>query len=115
LLVDLLTTFLPYVTLFLSPPHIVRIQLKILIPVGIAIAIVPTAKIELATGHRPTVNMWRAQTINPRNAINMIAKTIPVYSNNLLRENVENTSLNNPNNGRIKIYTSGCPKIQNKC
>src|SRR5690625_905156 len=97
------------------PPHIVASQLKILIPVGTAMAMVATAKIELATGPKPTVNIWCAQTINPKKAINIVAKTIAVYPNNLFLEKVENTSLNKPNSGNIKIYTSGCPKIQNKC
>src|SRR5690625_82445 len=85
------------------PPHIVASQLNILIPVGTAIAIVATAKIEFATGPKPTVNIWCAQTINPKKAINMVAKTIAVYPNSLFFENVEKTSLNNPNNGNIKI------------
>src|SRR5690625_2624508 len=85
------------------PPHIVANQLKILIPVGTAIAIVATAKIEFATGPIPTVNIWCAQTMNPKKAINIVAKTMAVYPNNRFLENVENTSLNNPNKGKIKI------------
>lgn len=27
----------------------------------------------------PTVNMWWAQTMNPRNPIDIIAQTIPMY------------------------------------
>ena len=63
---------------FISVPCIVASHLKILIPVGTAIAIVATAKIELATGPSPTVNMWWAQTMNPKKAISMVAKTMAV-------------------------------------
>ncbi|COG55475.1 Uncharacterised protein [Streptococcus pneumoniae] len=58
------------------PPHIVKSQLNILIPVGTAIAIVATEKIALATGPSPTVNIWCAHTINPKNPINTVANTI---------------------------------------
>src|SRR5690625_3663 len=97
------------------PPHMVSSQLNIFIPVGIAIAIVATANIEFAIGPKPTVNIWCAQTKNPRNAISTVAKTMEEYPNSLFLENVEMTSLNTPNAGKINIYTSGCPNIQNKC
>ena len=42
----------------IEPPQRVAIQLKILTPVGIAIAMVVIAKVALAKGPRPTVNMW---------------------------------------------------------
>ena len=58
------------------PPQIVAIQLNILIPVGTAIAIVANAKIAFAVGPKPTVNMWCAQTMNPKNPINTVANTI---------------------------------------
>ena len=51
------------------PPHIVKIQLKIFTPVGIAISIVVTAKTESAIGPMPVANMWCAQTPKPRNAM----------------------------------------------
>src|SRR5699024_5344779 len=91
------------VVILTCPPHIVANQLNILIPVGTAIAIVPTAKIELATEPKPTVNMWRAQTMNTKKAINIVAKTIAVYTNMRLLENVENISLNKPNSSKINI------------
>ena len=40
-----------------EPPHTVAIQLKILIPVGIAISIEVIAKVESATGPMPVANM----------------------------------------------------------
>ncbi len=40
------------------PPHMVRVQLKIFTPVGMAIAIVATEKTATDTGPRPDANMW---------------------------------------------------------
>lgn len=48
-------------------------QLKILIPVGIAIIIVAAVKYARVSISIPTVNMWWAQTINPRNPIVIMA------------------------------------------
>ena len=89
------------------PPHMVNNQLKILIPVGTAIAIVATAKIALAIGPRPVVNIWCAQTMNPKNPINIVAKTIDEYPKSLFLANVGKISEKIPNAGSIKIYTSG--------
>jgi len=48
-------------------------QLKILIPVGIAIIIVAAVKYALVSTSKPTVNIWCAQTIKPKNPIEIIA------------------------------------------
>ena len=58
------------------PPHMVANQLKILIPVGTAIAIVENTKKVLAFAPMPTVNMWCAQTLMPINPIQSVAATI---------------------------------------
>jgi hypothetical protein len=55
------------------PPHIVAIQLKILIPVGTAIIIVAAVKYARVSTSRPTVYIWCAQTIKPRIPIDTIA------------------------------------------
>ena len=47
------------------PPQIVASQLKIMMPVGTEIRMVDTAKAVLATGPRPTANMWWAHTPQP--------------------------------------------------
>jgi len=57
----------------ISPPNIVAIQLKILIPVGTAITIVALVKYARVSTSRPTVNIWCAQTINPKKPIDNIA------------------------------------------
>lgn len=50
-------------------PEIVAIHLKILIPVGIAIIIVAAVKYARVSMSIPTVNIWCAHTMNPRNPI----------------------------------------------
>jgi len=55
------------------PPHIVAIQLKILIPVGTAIIIVAEVKYARVSTSIPTVYMWWAQTMNPKTPIDDIA------------------------------------------
>jgi hypothetical protein len=52
---------------------IVAIQLKILIPVGMAMIIVADVKYARVSMSIPTVNMWCAHTRNPRNPIVSIA------------------------------------------
>ena len=44
------------------PPHMVAIQVNILMPVGIAISIDVTAKALSAAGPMPTANMWWPHT-----------------------------------------------------
>jgi hypothetical protein len=54
-------------------PWKVPIQLKILIPVGIAIIIVAVVKYARVSVSIPTVNMWCAHTTNPKTPIANIA------------------------------------------
>ena len=57
-----------------EPPHIVAIQLKILMPVGTAMTIVAAVKYIFSVHRlRPVVNMWCAQTTNPTTPIATIA------------------------------------------
>ena len=51
------------------PPHIVRVQLMIFTPVGMAMAIVATANTDTEIGPRPEANMWCAHTPQPRKPI----------------------------------------------
>jgi len=57
----------------IEPPHNVASQLKILMPVGIAMTIVAAVKYALESMSNPTVYMWCAQTMNPRTPIEIIA------------------------------------------
>jgi hypothetical protein len=63
------------------PPHKVKIQLKIFIPVGTAIIKVDAVKYALVSTSNPTVNIWCAQTIKPKALIEVKACTIPMYPN----------------------------------
>ena len=51
----------------------VAVQLKIFTPVGTAISIVASMKNSWPASGMPTVNMWCAQTMNDRKAIDAIA------------------------------------------
>jgi len=54
-------------------PYMLYTQLKILIPVGIAIIIVAIEKYKRVSTSKPTVNMWCAHTKNPNKPIELIA------------------------------------------
>src|SRR5271170_7476769 len=97
------------------PPHMVPIQLKILIPVGTPIAIVVIVKKLFAYEFIPTVNMWWAQTLKPTKPMQTVAATITGYPKIGLRENTGMISEANAKQGIIRTYTSGCPNIQKKC
>ena len=60
------------------PPHRVATQLKNLMPVGTAINEVAIVKNSRIQGGVPLVNIWCAQTTNPRMTIAIIEYTIVV-------------------------------------
>ena len=64
------------VSKLIEPFHIVAHQLKTLTPVGTAISIVESMKKSCPASGMPTVNMWCAQTMNDRKAMDAVAKTI---------------------------------------
>src|SRR5260221_4097355 len=53
--------------------------------------------------------------MNPRNPIDSMAYTMALYPKIGFRENTESNCEHKPIAGKIAIYTSGCPKNQNKC
>ena len=57
----------------IEPFHIVAVQLNTFTPVGTAISIVLSMKNISPASGMPTVNMWCAQTMNDRNAIDAVA------------------------------------------
>lgn len=63
------------------PPCRVANQLNTLIPVGMAMIIVADVKYARVSTSIPTVNIWCAQTMNPRNPMDSMAHTIPIYPN----------------------------------
>lgn len=60
------------------PPCNVASQLKTLIPVGIAMIMVADVKYARVSTSIPTVNIWWAHTINPKNPIDSMAHTMPM-------------------------------------
>lgn len=64
----------------------------------------------------PTLNIWCAHTTQPNKPILTIAYTIPSSPNtSFLPEFAEIMCEIIPKAGKIKIYTSGWPKNQNRC
>ena len=57
------------------PPHIVSVQLMILTPVGMAIAIVASENTVTEIGPSPEANMWCAHTPQPTKPIAAPEKT----------------------------------------
>src|SRR5688572_25713227 len=88
---------------WMEPPHIVKIQLKIFTPVGMAMSIVVTANAASAIGPMPTANMWCAHTPKPRKAMSMVAYTMTGYPKIGFRENVGMISDTSPNAGRMRM------------
>lgn len=60
------------------PPCSVASQLNTFTPVGIAIIIVADVKYARVSTSMPTVNIWWAHTIKPKNPMDIIAQTIPI-------------------------------------
>src|ERR1700737_5353670 len=87
-----------------EPRHIVAVQLKTFTPVGTAIVIVAYMKKSWPVTGIPVTNMWCAQTMNDRIAIDEVAYTIDEYPNNGLRENAGITWEIIPKPGRIMMY-----------
>ena len=82
---------------------------------GIAINRVVKVKTEPRKGFIPVTNMWWPQTIVDKKAIARIDIIIALYPKIGFLECVEITSEAIPSAGNNTIYTSGCPKNQNKC
>lgn len=88
-------------------------HLKILIPVGIPITIVAHVKYERLSMSIPIVYMWWAHTIQPRIPILLIAKIILCFPKICFLPLINSVDIEMmPKAGRIRMYTSGCPKNQ---
>src|SRR3989441_1723166 len=98
----------------IAPPHIVAIQLKILMPLGTAIARVMTMKGSLAEIEMPVVNMWWTHTPNDRNPIATVESAIALYPKIGLWLIRGMTSEMIPIAGRIMMYTAGWEENQNR-
>ena len=62
----------------IMPPCRVASQLNTLMPVGMAIIMVADVKYARVATSKPTVNIWWAQTMNPKKPIDNIAQTMPI-------------------------------------
>src|SRR6478735_58416 len=96
-----------------DPRHIVPIQLKIFTPVGTAMSIVISENHGSST--EPVTYMWCAQTVTDSAAMAIVAYTRVLYPKIGLRLNTGKISDTMPKNGSAMMYTSGCPKNQNRC
>src|SRR5258708_6046980 len=97
---------------WMRPPHIVPIQLKILIPVGIPTIIVVIVKKLFPYELIPTVNMWWAQTLVLTKPIATVAATITGYPKIGLREKTGMISEANAKQGITKDESWGMTEIQ---
>src|SRR3989442_8449245 len=91
----------------IAPPHIVAIQLKILMPLGTAIASVITMNGRRAEIEMPVVNMWWTQTPKERNPIATVDKAMALYPKIGLWLLPRTTSEMIPIAGRLMMYTAG--------
>ncbi len=85
------------------PSHIVPNQLKILMPVGMAMVIVDSPNAAWATVPMPEENMWWAHTPKPRKAMAAPANTTAAYPNSGFRLNTGSTSETIPIAGRMRM------------
>src|SRR5687768_11943557 len=91
----------------MRPLNIVNSQLNTLTPVGTAMTAVIIPKNAFTLAPAPMVKKWCNQTKYESRVIAINAKTIDVYPNKRLRENVATISEKIPKAGKTKIYTSG--------
>src|SRR2546422_3534308 len=98
-----------------APPHIVAIQLKILMPLGTAIASVMTMNGRRAEIEMPVVNMWWTQTPKDRNPMATVDRAIALYPKIGLWLIRGVTSEMIPIAGRIMMYTARWEENQNRC
>src|SRR3569833_756399 len=84
-----------------EPRHMVAVQLNTFTPVGTAISMVAYMKNSCPVTGMPPVNMWCAQTMNDRIAIEAVAYTIEAYPNSGLRANAGIICEMIPNAGKI--------------
>src|SRR5205814_6621865 len=90
-------------------------QLNTLIAEGTAISNVSNTKTEPRNGFKPVTNIWCAQTRKERMAIANKEPTIAIYPKMGFLAFTLITSETNPIAGKMMMYTSGCPRNQNRC
>src|SRR5690625_3972775 len=93
----------------------VVIQLDAFTPEGIAISNVVNVSTEPRNVFIHETNMWYPQTSEDKNLIASREAVIARYPKIGFRALVARISETIPIAGRITIYTSGCPRNQNRC
>src|SRR5437879_8461015 len=99
----------------IAPTHMVTIQLKILSPLGTAIARVMIMNGRRAEIDRPVVNMWWTHTPKERKPMATVDRAIALYPKIGLCDIRGMTSEMIPIAGRIMMYTAGWEENQNRC
>jgi hypothetical protein len=84
-------------------------------PVGMAMMEVDDVKYALESISNPTANIWWPQTTHPNKPIKNNAITMLSLPNIMNCVNLDIILLTSPKPGKMRIYTSGWPKNQNKC
>ena len=97
------------------PAQMVATHTAIWTPAGMPIAMLAPAKNDRISGDSPTVNMWCAHNPKDRKPIATNAPTIQVYPTMRCRTNTGTIIETTPVAGMNWMYTSGWPKIQNRC
>jgi hypothetical protein len=100
---------------FKAPFKNVKVQLTILIVAGSDIITVTVLYNALLLWSKPTKYIWWPHTKKPIKPIMYIAHTKWFFDAIRRILNLEITILIIPKVGIISMYTSGCPKNQNKC
>ena len=87
----------------MRPLYMVKSQLKILTPVGIAISIVIIPKKALTLALDPIVKKWCSQTTKDKKVMTMMAQTMETYPKSLFLEKVATISEKTPKAGRTRM------------
>src|SRR3954469_2209932 len=90
-------------------------QAKTWIVLGITTIAVPAAKKIIEIVLIPVVYMWCAQTPKPTKTTSSSATATSGNATTLRCVNAGMIEVAIPNAGTIRMYTSGCPKIQKRC
>ena len=99
-----------------APPHIVPSQLKIFTPVGIAMSIVERPNAEIGDRADARSRTCGAPTRRSRGSRSRCRRTPrPSSRTAACARTPGRISETMPMPGRIRMYTSGWPKIQNRC
>ena len=92
-----------------------NVQANTWIELGMTTIMLAAAKKTTAIVGSPVANMWWAHTPKPMNATSSSASATSGNASIVRRANVGMIDVAIPNAGSTMMYTSGWPKIQNRC